>query len=170
MMRRFSGGLLAFGPPATPAVQAMPPRVESRCERAPRPDRPWPLYRPGSRPAHRDDAGAGSRLGPWLPRQPRQGAAGAVIGHALPDAEGRTALSFRELIEVRFVRHFLRAGVSWPNIRRAAAAARRDLLSESGHRRRFSTDGMTIFADTLAGGGTGPHWTWWRTSTSCCTC
>jgi uncharacterized protein (DUF433 family) len=77
----------------------------------------------------------------------------AVIGHALPDAEGRTALSFRELIEVRFMRHFLRAGVSWRNIRRAAADARRDLLSEAGHRQHFSTDGVTIFADSLARSG-----------------
>ncbi len=77
----------------------------------------------------------------------------AVVGHLLPDAEGRTALSFRELIEVRFIRHFLRAGVSWRNIRRAATEARRDLLSEAGHRLRFSTDGVTIFADTLARSG-----------------
>ena len=77
----------------------------------------------------------------------------AVVGHLLPDAEGRTALSFRELVEVRFIRHFLRAGVSWRNIRRAAAEARRDLLSEAGHRLRFSTDGVTIFADSLARSG-----------------
>jgi hypothetical protein len=77
----------------------------------------------------------------------------AVIGHALPDVDGKTALSFRELVEVWFIRHFLRAGVSWRNIRRAAAEARRDLLSEAGHRLRFSTDGVTIFADPLAGGG-----------------
>jgi hypothetical protein len=76
-----------------------------------------------------------------------------VIGHALPDAEGKTALSFRELIEMRFVRHFLRAGVSWRNIRRAMAGARRELLHEAGQQLRFATDGMTIFANTLADDG-----------------
>ena len=77
----------------------------------------------------------------------------AAVGHLLPDVEGKTALSFRELIEVRFVRHFLRAGVSWRKIRRAASEARRDLLSEAGPQLRFSTDGVTIFADTLARSG-----------------
>lgn len=77
----------------------------------------------------------------------------AVVGHLLADVDGKTALSFRELIEVRFIRHFLRAGVSWRNIRRAAAQARRDMVGEAGHRLRFSTDGVTIFADTLARGG-----------------
>ena len=77
----------------------------------------------------------------------------AVIGHALPDVDGKTALSFRELIEVRFIRHFLRAGVSWRNIRRAATEARPDLFGEVGHRLRFSTDGVTVFADTLARSG-----------------
>jgi hypothetical protein len=66
----------------------------------------------------------------------REGAGGrrraAVVGHTLPDVEGKTALAFRELIEVRFVRHFLRAGVSWRNVRRAAKEARRDLLTEVG--------------------------------------
>jgi hypothetical protein len=45
-----------------------------------------------------------------------------VINRRLPDVEGKTALSFRELIEIRFVRHFLRAGVSWHALRRAARA------------------------------------------------
>ena len=77
----------------------------------------------------------------------------AVVGHQVPDVEGKTALSFRELIEVRFIRHFLRAGVSWRSIRHAATEARRELVEESGHRLRFSTDGVTVFADTLAAGG-----------------
>lgn len=77
----------------------------------------------------------------------------AIVEHVLPSIDGRTALSFRELIEVRFVRHFLRAGVTWRNIRRAAAEARRDLLDDADHRLRFSTDGVTIFADVLARDG-----------------
>ncbi|MGH7122149.1 MAG: hypothetical protein ACREFP_24665, partial [Acetobacteraceae bacterium] len=79
--------------------------------------------------------------------------AGAVVGHSLPDIEGKTALSFRELIEVRFVRHFLGAGVSWRRIRRAATEARRELLTESGPRLLFSTDGVTIFVRELAASG-----------------
>lgn len=77
----------------------------------------------------------------------------AVVGHRLPVLEGKTALSFHELIEVRFVRHFLRAGVSWRNIRRAATEAHRELIDEAGHRLRFSTDGVTVFADALAESG-----------------
>jgi uncharacterized protein (DUF433 family) len=81
------------------------------------------------------------------PRRP------AVIDHRLPDLEGKTALSFRELIEVRFVRHFLRAGVSWRVLRRAAQGARQDLLGQDVAQLRFSTDGVTVFADALAKGG-----------------
>jgi uncharacterized protein (DUF433 family) len=75
-----------------------------------------------------------------------------VLVHELPDVDGKTALSFREVIEVRFIRHFLRAGVSWKNIRLASAEAR-DLVGVAGHYLRFSTDGVTVFADTLARGG-----------------
>ena len=74
----------------------------------------------------------------------------AMIGHTLPNLEGRIALTFRELIEVRFIRHFLRAGVSWRTIRQAVREARRELLGEEATRVRFSTDGVTVFADALA--------------------
>jgi hypothetical protein len=76
-----------------------------------------------------------------------------VIDRRLPELEGKTALSFRELIEVRFVRHFLRAGVSWHVLRRAAREARQELLGNDGARLRFSTDGVTVFADALAKDG-----------------
>ena len=79
--------------------------------------------------------------------QPRRS---AIVDHGLPDMDGRTALSFRELIEVRFVRHFLRAGVSWRAIWRAAEEARRELLGRNDAQLRFSTDGVTVFADALA--------------------
>jgi hypothetical protein len=77
----------------------------------------------------------------------------AVIDRHLPDLEGKIALSFRELIEVRFVRHFLLAGVSWQALRRAAQEARQELLGDDGARLRFSTDGVTVFVDSLAKGG-----------------
>ena len=85
--------------------------------------------------------------GEGKPRRP------GVIDHHIPDLDGRAALSFRELIEVRFISHFLRAGVSWRVIRRAAAEARRELLDGDGPRLRFSTDGVTVFADALAADG-----------------
>jgi uncharacterized protein (DUF433 family)/DNA-binding transcriptional MerR regulator len=75
-----------------------------------------------------------------------------VLVHQLPDVDGKIALSFHEVIEVRFIRHFLRAGVSWKNIRRASAEAR-ELVGVAGQRLRFATDGVTVFADTLATGG-----------------
>jgi hypothetical protein len=78
---------------------------------------------------------------------------GALIAHTLPDLDGKVALSFRELIEVRFIRHFLRAGVSWRAIRLAAAEARHELLGEDDLRLRFSTDGVTVFAQALADDG-----------------
>jgi hypothetical protein len=77
----------------------------------------------------------------------------AIVGPHLPDVEGKTALSFRELVEVRFIRHFLRAGVSWRVIHRAAGEARRELLGHDDHRLRFSTDGVTVFANALAADG-----------------
>jgi hypothetical protein len=77
----------------------------------------------------------------------------AVISPSVPPIEGKVALSFRDLIEVRFVRHFLRAGVSWRLLRRAAQQARHELLDDNGARLRFSTDGVTVFADALAADG-----------------
>jgi len=96
-----------------------------------------------------------SRVRGWVQGYHQKAGAGRrfpVIGHRLPDIDGKTALSFRELIEVRFVRHFLRAGVSWTRIRHAAAEARK-LFEDSDQRLRFSTDGVTVFANTLAESG-----------------
>jgi hypothetical protein len=67
--------------------------------------------------------------------------------------EGKTALTFRDLLEVRFIRHFLRAAVSWRVIRQAAGEARRDFLDGDDRRLRYSTDGMTVFADAMAKNG-----------------
>jgi uncharacterized protein (DUF433 family) len=89
----------------------------------------------------------GYTQGQGKPRRP------AVIDRRLPDLEGKAALSFRELIEVRFVRHFLRAGVSWRILRQAAREARQELLGDDGARLRFSTDGVTVFAEALANCG-----------------
>jgi hypothetical protein len=77
----------------------------------------------------------------------------AVVGRQLPNVEGKTALTFRDLLEVRFIWHFLRAGVSWRVIRQAAGEARRDFLGGDDRRLRYSTDGVTVFADAMAKNG-----------------
>lgn len=61
--------------------------------------------------------------------------------------DGTYALSFRDLIEVRFIDGFRRAGVSWPTIRVAAAEAC-DILKtiHPFATRRFKTDGRAIYA------------------------
>lgn len=71
----------------------------------------------------------------------------APIDHAL-------ALSFRDLIEVRFVDFFLRKGVTWKEIRAAAACAAE--LANSTHpfsTKKFKTDGRKIFAKLQERGG-----------------
>jgi uncharacterized protein (DUF433 family) len=55
------------------------------------------------------------------------------------------ALGFLDLIEVRFVDAFLRAGVSWKTMRKALQAAREEI--ETSHpfcTNRFATDGSRI--------------------------
>ncbi len=68
----------------------------------------------------------------------------------LPDIEGKMALGFLDLLEVRFVDAFLSEGVTWPTLRKAAAKAA-DLV-DSSHpfcTKRFKTDGRHIFAELL---------------------
>lgn len=64
------------------------------------------------------------------------------------DRTQRIQLSFRDLIEVRFVDAFLRVGVSWPELRGAAnqaAALLKCTHPFSTH--QFRTDGKSIFAE-----------------------
>ncbi|MEO8716461.1 MAG: hypothetical protein ABI369_15765 [Acetobacteraceae bacterium] len=76
----------------------------------------------------------------------------AVIERQLPDVDGEAGLTYRDLIEVRFIQHFLRAGVSWVHIRQAAREAHGELLEGVRHL-RFRTDRTTILADRLAEDG-----------------
>lgn len=63
---------------------------------------------------------------------------------------GVIVLSFRDLIEVRFVDAFRRHGVGPPEIRRASmVAARRWHLAHPFSARRFRTDGREIFEEVL---------------------
>lgn len=65
--------------------------------------------------------------------------------HYEPTDRGTIALSFQDLIEVRFVDAFLEAGVSWSNLRAAHLRAT-DLLQNTHPfaTRRFVTDGHTV--------------------------
>jgi uncharacterized protein (DUF433 family) len=66
----------------------------------------------------------------------------------LPELEGALALTFRDLLEVRFVEYFLQKGVSWRVLREAAVYAGH--VVRSGHpfsTFKFKTDGKRIFAD-----------------------
>lgn len=62
--------------------------------------------------------------------------------------DGAIALSFKDLIEIRFVDSFLRAGVSWKELRAAADKAA-ELLDNSHpfSTHKFKTDGRIIFAE-----------------------
>ena len=60
--------------------------------------------------------------------------------------EGAQALSFRDLVELRFVDAFLRAGVSWKRLRAVAEeASKRFDTTHPFSTRRFVTDGRTIY-------------------------
>lgn len=60
--------------------------------------------------------------------------------------DGAQALSFRDLVELRFVDAFLRAGVSWKRLRAVAEeASKRFETTHPFSTRRFVTDGRTIY-------------------------
>lgn len=66
----------------------------------------------------------------------------------LPEVDGKMALSFLDLMEVRFVNAFLAEGVSWKTLRRVVDEARQMLDTRHPFAtRRFVTDGRTIFAE-----------------------
>ena len=65
----------------------------------------------------------------------------------LPQIEGKLALSFLDLIEVKFVGAFLDQGVSWPMIHKVREKAG-ELYPEVSHpfcTRQFVTDGRQVF-------------------------
>jgi len=66
----------------------------------------------------------------------------------VPPIDGRLALSFRDLVEVRFVDAFLREGVTWRTIRAAERHAT-EIFGDSHpfSSNRFKTDGRSIFAE-----------------------
>jgi uncharacterized protein (DUF433 family) len=71
-----------------------------------------------------------------------------------PGAEGVDGLSFHDLLEVRFIKHFRRLGISLQTIRLAAQNAREILGSPYPFTcRGFRTDGRSIFAEAIAASG-----------------
>ena len=68
----------------------------------------------------------------------------------LPRFDTHLELGFRDLIELRFVRAFIKAGLGLKTIRRCLNYARECVDDERPFStRRFRTDGRTIFLDTL---------------------
>lgn len=69
----------------------------------------------------------------------------AVWQGELKPIENKLALSFRDLLELRFVDAFIRAGVSWRTMRRAHGKARDQLLTTHPFcSNRIFTDGRSI--------------------------
>lgn len=68
----------------------------------------------------------------------------------LAPMRGRRAVSFRDLIEMKFVDAFLRAGVSWKNIRTVQELARKQFnLDHPFSTNRFRTDGNHLVMRAL---------------------
>lgn len=69
----------------------------------------------------------------------------AVWKGELRPVENKLALSFRDLLELRFVDAFIRAGVSWRTMRRAHAKAQKELKTTHPFcSNRIATDGKNI--------------------------
>lgn len=69
----------------------------------------------------------------------------AVWQGELDPIENKLALSFRDLLELRFVDAFIRAGVSWRTMRRGHAKAQEELVSSHPFcSNRIFTDGRSI--------------------------
>jgi uncharacterized protein (DUF433 family) len=74
----------------------------------------------------------------------------------IPPIDGSYALSFQDLIEIRFVDAFLRQGVKWLEIRQAAIRGRE--MFKTGHpfaTNRFRADGRELFARSGEGRSAG---------------
>jgi uncharacterized protein (DUF433 family) len=74
----------------------------------------------------------------------------------LPRSEKHLELGFRDLIELRFVKAFLDAGVGLLTIRRCIEFARECVQdARPFSTRQFRTDGRTIFLDSMSASDTG---------------
>lgn len=72
----------------------------------------------------------------------------------LPSYDNKIELSFRDLIELRFVESFLRAGLGLKTIRHCLDSARESVNDmRPFSTQKFRTDGRTIFLDTIRESG-----------------
>ncbi len=72
----------------------------------------------------------------------------AVWTGSIRPVNGKIALGFLHLMELRFVDAFLRAGVSWKTMRQAHQRAREEIRADHPFRtNRFATDGCRIFLE-----------------------
>jgi uncharacterized protein (DUF433 family) len=86
----------------------------------------------------------------WRDEHGAKRSAGPVVKHLLPEKEGRIALTFRDLIEIYWVKTFLDHGASMQAIRRAAAEAEALLLNDHPFcSMQFAHAGRDIFARVL---------------------
>ena len=78
-----------------------------------------------------------------------------VIESAIGRDTGELALTFQDLVEVRFLEAFLRKGVPWREMRIAAARAKGLMnMTHPFSSRRFKTDGRYILAEIATDGST----------------
>jgi hypothetical protein len=88
--------------------------------------------------------GQPSKITTWL--QGHQGGATAIIQRQYKPIEGAQELGFWDLIEVRFVEHFRKQGVSLQALRKAAQQARKDF----GHQHPFAMSNVKFLTDRVA--------------------
>src|SRR5687767_9019341 len=73
-----------------------------------------------------------------------------IVGHVERDAREASSLSFRDLIEVLHLDHFLREGAKLSRIRKLHSKAKKDLGTEHPFAtHRFRTDGKHILEEVL---------------------
>jgi len=95
-----------------------------------------------------------SKVRSWLEAYPNSNAE-PIIMRELPTVGGKTVLSFLDLIETAFIRHFRVLGYSPQTIRKVAAKlrARHDVLHPFATDKRFRADGKVIFEETVEDDG-----------------
>ena len=94
----------------------------------------------------------------WVRGYTRQTPDGPRLSQPIITADARDAVSFLDLVELRFVAAFVREGVSVQTIRKALAEAKELELDHPFARQKFYTDGTTIFIaslDRIVQSGTG---------------
>lgn len=87
------------------------------------------------------------RIRNWLRGYPATRESPPALSGQHAALDGVLALGFLDLIEVRFISHFLAHGVGWATIRKAAARAAEVRSVDHPFAMKCRTDGRTIFAE-----------------------